>query len=124
MNTSVDKKTPPKVKYNINGSIVDGENLEVPPRLFRDAWDLDGNAVFVDMEKARNIWRDNIRRVREPALEQLDVDFMKAMERGEDTKPIVERKQALRDAPADPKIDSAATPEELRLVQPAGLVVR
>jgi len=48
---------------------------------------------------------------------------MKALETGADTSAIVAQKQALRDAPADPAIDAATTPEQLKLVQPAGLTV-
>ena len=36
---------------------------------------------------------------------------------------ITADKQALRDAPTDPAIDAATTPEELAAVQPAGLTV-
>jgi len=48
---------------------------------------------------------------------------MKALESGADTTQIVADKQALRDAPSDPAIDAATTPEELAAVQPAGLTV-
>ena len=47
-------------------------------------------------------------------LEQGDTDAQAA---------IAAAKQALRNAPADPAIDAAQTPEELKLVQPAGLTV-
>lgn len=94
-------------------------------RTFRDAWfaDSEKGAIDIDMVKAREIWRDKIRAARIPELARLDTDFMKALETGADTSAIVAQKQALRDAPADPAIDAATTPDELKLVKPAGLKV-
>lgn len=70
------------------------------------------------MAKARNIWRDKLRAEREPILKRLDVEYQRADEAGNATlkADIAQRKQALRDAPQDPRIDSAATPDELRRV--------
>jgi hypothetical protein len=41
---------------------------------------------------------------------------MRAQEQGADTTTIVAQKQELRDAPADPAIDAATTPAELKAV--------
>ena len=68
----------------------------------------------VDMAKAKEIHKTNIREAREPLLVALDVDFQKALETSSDTSTIVAKKQALRDAPADSGIDSATTPDELK----------
>ena len=94
-------------------------------RTFRGAWEANSGTgvISVDMEVARNIWRDKIRLARTEPLESLDTAFMKALESGADTTQIVADKQALRDAPSDPAIDAATTPEELAAVQPAGLTV-
>jgi len=93
-------------------------------RTFRRAWaaPLDG-VVSVDMDQAREIWRDKIRTARTSVLAGLDADFMKALEAGDTAlqADISAQKQALRDAPADLAITMAETPEELMLVQPAGL---
>ena len=64
----------------------------------------------VDMAKAREIHKTNIRIAREPKLQELDVQFQKAQETGASTTDIVAKKQALRDAPADSGI-AAATDE-------------
>ena len=61
----------------------------------------------VDMAKAREIHKNNIRKAREPKLAELDVEFQKALETGASTTDIVAKKQALRDAPADSAIDAA-----------------
>ena len=99
-----------------------------PPsdRTFRDAWAATGSdtgVIDVDMALAKDIWRDKIRQARTEPLAALDTAYMKALETGADTTQIVSDKQALRDAPADPAIDAATTPTELKAVQPAGLTV-
>jgi hypothetical protein len=79
--------------------------------------------IRVDMDKARAIVQEEIRRERKPLLDQLDVLFMRALERGDQELllRIADAKQALRDAPADPALFAAKTPEELRAVRPAAL---
>lgn len=68
----------------------------------------------IDMAKAKEIHRTNIREAREPLLQALDVDFQKALESSSSTSDIVAKKVALRDAPADSAIDSATTADELK----------
>ena len=70
------------------------------------------------MDKAKNIWRDKVRADRTPYFEQLDVDYLKATEsQNVVVKTHIEtKKQQLRDAPADSRIDNATTPEELKAV--------
>ena len=84
-------------------------------RLFRGAWTVVPNGIEHDMAKARDIAREHLRRHRAPLLEDLDVDFMRATERGdqEETARIAARKQQLRDVTAAPAIDAATTPAEL-----------
>ena len=67
-----------------------------------------------DMAKAREIHKTNIRTARTPKLQELDVEFQKALETSADTSAIVAKKQALRDAPADSGIASASTADELK----------
>ena len=61
----------------------------------------------IDMAKAREIHKTNIRIAREPKLAELDVEFQRALESSADTTAIVAKKNALRDAPADSAIDAA-----------------
>ena len=68
----------------------------------------------IDMAKAREIHKTNIRTARAPKLADLDVEFQKAQETSADTSAIVAKKQALRDAPADSGIASASTADELK----------
>lgn len=89
-------------------------------RTFRDAWD---RKLRVNMSKARDVWRDKIREARAPHLAALDVEYQRADEAGDTKwkKKIASRKQALRDAPADPRIDAAKTPDRLKAVWPVVL---
>ncbi len=68
----------------------------------------------VDMAKAREIHKKNIRKAREPKLAELDVEFQKALETGASTTDIVAKKQALRDAPADSGITAASDTDALK----------
>jgi len=76
--------------------------------------------IRVNMTKAKEIKKDMIREERKPLLESLDVQFMRAVESGdsEAQASIAGKKQALRDATADPALESAVTPEELKQVNP------
>jgi hypothetical protein len=68
----------------------------------------------IDMAKAREIHRTNIRCARSTKLAELDIEFQKALETGSSTTDIVAKKQALRDAPADSAIASASNEAGLK----------
>ena len=68
----------------------------------------------VDMAKAREIHKTNIRAARTPKLAELDIEFQKALETGASTTDIVAKKNALRDAPADAGIASASDTDALK----------
>ena len=68
----------------------------------------------VDMAKAREIHKTNIRNARTPKLAELDIEFQKALETSADTSAIVSKKQALRDAPADSGIAAASDVDALK----------
>ena len=68
----------------------------------------------IDMAKAKEIHKENIRAVREPLLSALDIEFQRALETGASTTDIVTKKQALRDAPADSSIASASDADALK----------
>ena len=71
-------------------------------------------SISINMTKARELHKDRIRAARTPLLTKLDVDFQKALETSADTASIVSQKQALRDAPADSGIASAANANALK----------
>ena len=68
----------------------------------------------IDMAKARDIHKKNIRAAREPKLSELDIEFQKAQETSSDTSVIVAKKQALRDAPAATGITTAVNTTDLK----------
>jgi phosphotransferase system IIA component len=70
--------------------------------------------ITVNINKAKEIWKDKIRVARKPKLEELDVEFIKAQETSSDTSAIVTKKRELRDYPA--QVDSATTTDEIKAV--------
>jgi hypothetical protein len=79
--------------------------------------------ITINLDKARDIHRGKIRAARKSRLEQLDTAFQRELEKPEpNTAPIAAEKQALRDAPADPSIDAATTPEELKAAWPDAIL--
>jgi len=104
-----------KTYININGDVRDASSLTVPnDRTFRGAWTFSDKAVEIDMTKAREIHKDNLRAERKPRLEALDVDYMKALEAGSGADAIAAKKKTLRDITADAKIANAADADALK----------
>lgn len=118
---------PNKSFFDVGGFSVNDIDHDLPDNSnFLEAWAIDeGSAVItVNMEKAREIWRDKIRKARGYFFSDLDAEYMKLLEMGADTSEVVAKKQALRDAPNHPDIDTATTVEELIAVQPiAGHII-
>lgn len=71
-------------------------------------------SIGLDMSKAKDIHRNNVRAARKPLLEAKDLEFQRAQETNADTTAIVAAKQALRDAPAAAAIDAATNTDELK----------
>lgn len=112
------------VLIQIGADEYNADNFTTPSdRVFREAWaaPADGSDVItVDMTKAKNVWKDKIRAARVPEFEKLDTDYTRALETSNTSEQaaITTKKQVLRDAPADSKIDEATTVDELKAVQP------
>jgi hypothetical protein len=74
------------------------EDSEIPSdREFRNAWKDDSNSIGFDLDKAKDIQLERIRKAREPKLVELDKEFMLALEKGSDVSEIASKKQSLRD---------------------------
>ena len=100
-----------------DGNQIDASTATVPSdRHFRGAWSLDGTVISEDMTAAKVIFKDKIREVRAPLLDAEDVVYMKALEADDaDAKTAsVNKKKALRDAPAASAITSADTIAKLK----------
>jgi len=97
--------------------VIDRTDLDSLDKEFRNAWvcDTDMNPV-IDMPKAKDIWREKIRKARKTKLEELDIEYMKAQETGSDTSAIITKKNKLRDFPAKSEINAASNVTELKAV--------
>jgi hypothetical protein len=99
-----------------NVQVVDEASLP-KDRTFRNGWKQNGAAVEHDIEKCRELHKEHLRRVRSPLLEELDVQYMRAMEKGDTATmaAVVSRKEELRDITSHPSIASAQTADELKV---------
>jgi len=92
-----------------DGNQIDVSTATVPSdRHFRGAWSLSGSVISEDVTAAKAIFKDKIREVRKPLLEEKDIELMRALETGADTTAIAAAKDALRDAPAAAAIENAS----------------
>ena len=100
-----------------DGNTIDASTASIPSdRHFRDAWSLSGTTITEDMTAAKVIFKDKIREVRAPLLEEQDTLFMKALEDDDSSaqSTIKTKKKALRDAPAASAITNADTITKLK----------
>jgi len=95
------------------------EEADIPAdRTYRDAWHHDGKRIAHDMPKARELHRQMLRHARASALPELDGQWMRAQGQGKEAESdaIEARRQRLRDAPADPRIEAAQTTDDLKAI--------
>ena len=101
-----------------DGNQIDASTVSSKPsdRHFRDAWAISGKVIAEDMTKAKEIFKAKVREARSPLLEAEDVVYMKAMEADDSTAKTnsVNKKKALRDAPAASAITNADTIAKLK----------
>ena len=101
-----------------DGNQIDASSVSSKPsdRHFRNAWAISGKVIAEDMTKAKEIFKAKIREVRKPLLEAEDVVYMKAMEEDDASAKTasVNKKKALRDAPAAQAITDADTIDKLK----------
>tara|TARA_R100001079_G_scaffold102372_2_gene67779 strand:+ start:865 stop:1239 length:375 start_codon:yes stop_codon:yes gene_type:complete len=100
-----------------DGATADASAVKKPSdRHFRGAWKLNGSVISEDITEAKKIFQDKIREVRQPLLEAEDVAYMKALEADDSSAKTasVNKKKALRDAPAAKAIADADTIAKLK----------
>ena len=68
--------------------------------------------ITVNFDKAKTITADRLRQERMPKLQDMDVQYQRALETGADTADIVAQKQLLRDLPA--QVDTCTTLTQLK----------
>jgi hypothetical protein len=68
--------------------------------------------ITVNFNKAKTVTADRLRQERLPKLQDLDVQYQRALETGANTAEIVAQKQVLRDLPA--QVETCTTLTELK----------
>lgn len=118
----IDRSVPPGTEYTVvNDDAVPND------RTYRNAWAINPStkAIEHDMVKARDIHRHIMRGRRAPLMDALDVEVMRAQERGAggnaDRLRAIAQKEALRNVTAHPSIEAASTIAELKAAWPAEL---
>ena len=102
---------------DMDGKTVDSSSVTKPSdRHFRGAWKLSGSTISEDVTKAKEIFKDKIRTVRQPLLDAEDVVYMKALEASDSSAQTasIAKKKKLRDAPAATAINNADTIAKLK----------
>lgn len=97
--------------------LIDSDILSKMDNYFRIAWVHQDGEIIVNMDKATEIHKGNLRVERNRLLSILDVQYMRADETGDLQLKIqiANRKQELRDITKLPEIENAKTPEELKI---------
>ena len=74
--------------------------------------------IGVNIPKAKELQKERFRRVRQPLLEALDIDYQRADEAGDASKKteVATKKQALRDVTNNTALNDATTEAEVRAV--------
>jgi hypothetical protein len=92
-------------------------------RTYRNALQHTDQGFHHDLEKAKALHLDKIRRARTAQLGELDKDWMRATGQGkkQEADAIEAQRQALRDAPQTVNLDTVTTIEELKLAWPEGV---
>ena len=70
--------------------------------------------IVINIDKAKEIKKDYLRADRKPLLENLDIQYMKAIEQGLETSEIIAEKQRLRDITN--VVDTVETLDELKTI--------
>ncbi len=116
----------PQTYIQIGGQTYDATAVTYPTdRTFRDAWQLNGTVIDVDMAAARNIHRAHLRAERLTLFDPLDKVATPLARKAAGGAVLTTQEktnlhtaeasaQKLRDAPAHASIDAASTPDALK----------
>lgn len=103
---------------NPNSKIYD--ESELPDREFIDAWTIDAT---IDLELAKEVWRNKIRPIRNERLKALDLEWMRALEVGDmqGAAKVIVKKEELRNITKRDELKYAKSLEEIKSFWPAVL---
>lgn len=108
---------PVRTAIDKDGNSIRFDRATVPSEYhFREAWSLSGKTIIEDLDKAKELFKDKIREVRQPLFEQEDVVYMRAIEADDaDAKSTsVAKKIKLRNATDTDAIKKASSISELK----------
>lgn len=74
--------------------------------------------ITVNVDKAKEIWKNKLREARNPILQKLDVEYIRAQETNANVDIIIQKKQELRDITTHQDLLNASTPEEIKAFWP------
>jgi len=85
------------LKTNFSDTAVIIEQATLPEETqFFEAFELQDGKVVINFDRAKNITKDRLRVERKSLLEKLDIEFMQALEKNNDTTSIILEKNRLR----------------------------
>ena len=105
----------------VDGRTLDTADYALPQnKNFSDAWAFVDQVIVIDVEKAKDVWRNKMREARKPILDALDAAYFRALEDNDTAKQteIAAKKKLLRDVTALPELANATTVEEIEAVWP------
>ena len=72
--------------------------------------------IRINLDKAKEVHKNNLRFARSQEFKNLDIEFMRAVESGDSAKiaEVSAKKQELREITAAPEIESAESVEDLK----------
>ena len=108
-NASIEDIVSKSIPENSEYKVIDGPtNLNSE---FLDAYEFINGEAIINYEKAKEIQKNKWREMRKPILEKLDIEFMKALETGnqQNIQEIANKKQELRDVTKTLLIDNLDT---------------
>ncbi len=96
------------------------DESELPDREFIDAWTLEAT---IDLELAKEVWRNKMRPIRNARLKQLDIEWMRAMEEGDykEAAKVISKKVELRSVTNRDELKYAKTLDQVKAFWPAVL---
>tara|TARA_R110000803_G_scaffold34690_4_gene75598 strand:+ start:1252 stop:1698 length:447 start_codon:yes stop_codon:yes gene_type:complete len=90
-------------------------SFELPlDKTFRDAWTIKDLKIIVDLDKAKEIWKNTIRKHRILALKKLDTELIIATEKKLNISSILNKKEELRNLPN--KVDDVKSLDQIKNV--------
>lgn len=91
---------------------------KIPNGKYISSFDIVDGKITIDMAKAKEVHKEDLRFKRIEAFKPLDVEFMRAVEQGDTAKQqeIGAKKQALRDVTSSSAFDTAETLDDLEKI--------